>query len=270
MRKGGPPADEIFTRTDSSGTANFLTDALGSTLALTSSSGSTLAQYAYEPFGNTFVTSGSSANSYEYTGRENDGTGLNFNRARYYSAALQRFISEDPVRLAGGINGYAYVDDDPLDSTDPSGLGPRKGHCNVWYVCSKNPFHSPSPVGRYSGSNLCTLCAGNAPNPNYYFSLGQSADWIQNDIHLLDFHRGGPLDAQAYGAGTGYANYVFGVYMAGAGYSLSDTLDAAAWYAAAFSRYPSTTQMDPNYPTLPAKNVTNITNGFHEARNGTF
>ena len=81
--------DQVFTRTDSSGTANFLTDALGSTLELTNSTGSTLAQYEYEPFGNTFVTSGSSANSYEYTGRENDGTGI-----YYYRGAITRRLSK--------------------------------------------------------------------------------------------------------------------------------------------------------------------------------
>jgi RHS repeat-associated protein len=115
--------DEVFTRTDSSGTANFLTDVLGSTLALTSSSGSTLAQYAYEPFGNTFVTSGSSASSYEYTGRENDGTGLYFYRARYYNPALQRFVSEDPIGFGGGdVNLYAYVSNDPISSKDSFGM----------------------------------------------------------------------------------------------------------------------------------------------------
>jgi hypothetical protein len=66
--------DQVFTRTDSVGTTNFLTDALGSTLMLTNASGSSLAQYAYEPFGNTTVTSGSSANEFQYTGRENEGT----------------------------------------------------------------------------------------------------------------------------------------------------------------------------------------------------
>ena len=50
--------DEVFTRTDSSGTANFLTDALGRTSALTDGSGSTVASYAYEPFGNTTATGG--------------------------------------------------------------------------------------------------------------------------------------------------------------------------------------------------------------------
>src|SRR6185437_5113308 len=37
--------DERFTRTDSTGTANFLADALGSTLELTDNSGNPLASY---------------------------------------------------------------------------------------------------------------------------------------------------------------------------------------------------------------------------------
>ena len=48
--------DEVFTRTDSVGTLNFLTDALGSTLALTDGSGNLSNQYKYEPFGNASVT----------------------------------------------------------------------------------------------------------------------------------------------------------------------------------------------------------------------
>jgi RHS repeat-associated protein len=116
--------DERFTRTDSSGTANFLRDALGSTLELTNSSGSALAQYSYEPFGNTFVMSGISANTYEYTGRENDGTGVYFYRSRYYSPTLQRFIAEDPIGIAGGTNLYVYVGNDPILLTDPTGRCP--------------------------------------------------------------------------------------------------------------------------------------------------
>ena len=117
--------DEVFTRTDSSGTANFLTDALGSTINLTNSSGSSLAQYTYEPFGNATLTSGSSTNPYEYAGRENDGTGLYYYRARYYSPTLQRFVSEDPLGLNGGINSYRYAYDSPPGFTDPSGLWPQ-------------------------------------------------------------------------------------------------------------------------------------------------
>ena len=115
--------DEVFTRSDSSGTANFLTQALGSTMALTDSAGNSLAQYAYEPFGNTTVTSGSSTNSYEYTGREYDGTGLYFHRARYYNPSLQRFVSEDPIGFRGGqADLYAYVGDSPENFIDPTGM----------------------------------------------------------------------------------------------------------------------------------------------------
>ncbi len=56
--------------------------------------------------------------------RENDGTGLYYFRARYYSSTLSRFISEDPIGLRGGMNTYAYVRNNPLRWTDPLGLSP--------------------------------------------------------------------------------------------------------------------------------------------------
>jgi RHS repeat-associated protein len=147
----GLGVDEYFTRTDSNGTANFLSDALGNTIALTDNSGNTLASYGYQPFGNTTVTSGSSANPYQYTGRENDGTGLYFNRARYYSPTLQRFISEDPIGFDADFNVYTYTGDNPIDVADPSGLGPD---CRLFGPCSSRgrPHrHRPSKTaGRYT------------------------------------------------------------------------------------------------------------------------
>jgi RHS repeat-associated protein len=117
----GLAVDEYFQRTDSSGSANFLTDALGSTLALTGPSGNVLAQYTYEPYGNTTVT-GTSTNPFQYTGREDDATGLYFYRARYYNTATGRFLSEDPIRFHGGIDFYAYAGNNPSGYVDPSGL----------------------------------------------------------------------------------------------------------------------------------------------------
>jgi uncharacterized protein RhaS with RHS repeats len=43
-------------------------------------------------------------------------------RARYYSPELQRFISEDPIGLAGGINEYSYAHNGPVNFVDPIGL----------------------------------------------------------------------------------------------------------------------------------------------------
>lgn len=76
----------------------------------------------YEPFGAATATGQTNTNSYQYTGRENDGTGLDYYRARYYSPSRQRFISEDPIGFAGGdTNLYAYVRNVAQTKNDPSG-----------------------------------------------------------------------------------------------------------------------------------------------------
>jgi RHS repeat-associated protein len=120
----GLGTDEIFMRTDASGARGLLTDALGSTIALTDSAGAIQAQYTYEPFGETTASGGVSSNSAQYTARENDGAGLYYYRARYYSPRWGRFVSEDPSEFSGGLNLYVYVGDAPTNLADPLGLRP--------------------------------------------------------------------------------------------------------------------------------------------------
>jgi len=198
--------------------------------------------YTYDSFGNTTASTGSLTNPFQYTGRQFESeTGLYYYRARYYDPTTGRFLSEDPIGFKGGINHYSYVDNRPLNFTDPFGLCP----CD--------------PSGR-------------APDPSFYAGLGESAGWFHNDVNLFEFHRGGLLDAQADGGSTAYANYVFGVYLNAAGYSLSQTLAAANAYGALFSHYnPAKVPggMDRNYPSIPAVNVANITAGFNANKNGT-
>ncbi|MCP1445037.1 RHS repeat-associated protein [Pseudomonas sp. GGS8] len=115
--------DEIFSRTEASGsTYSYLVDALSSTQALTDSTGALTTQYTYDPYGQTSSSGSTSANGQQYTGRENDGTGLYYYRARYYSPGFGRFISEDPISLAGGINTFVYVSGNPTNFIDPFGL----------------------------------------------------------------------------------------------------------------------------------------------------
>jgi RHS repeat-associated protein len=142
--------DEFFQRTDSNGAQDFLTDAVGSTLAFADAGGTIDTTYTYEPFGSTTI-SGASTNPYQFTGRENDGTGLYFYRARYYSPLFQRFISQDPIGFGGAaINLYGYVTEDPIELTDPSG--------QAFYA----PVHISFPIFDISCSTLGGLLLGGA------------------------------------------------------------------------------------------------------------
>jgi RHS repeat-associated protein len=113
--------DERFSRTASSTTSTLLTDMLGSTVALADSTGAVATYYGYDAYGNATSSGTANDNPYQFTGRENDGTGLYYYRARYYSPAWGRFISEDPLGPST-INLYAYVEDNPLSFADPAGL----------------------------------------------------------------------------------------------------------------------------------------------------
>ncbi|WP_249027737.1 RHS repeat domain-containing protein [Xanthomonas albilineans] len=118
----GPGIDERYARDDNGGRTYFLTDLLGSTRLLTDTNGNAVQRYDYDPYGTTTQSSTSYNNPYQYTGREHDQSGLYYYRARYYTAELGRFISEDPLQLAAGVNIYAYVGEGPINRIDPSGL----------------------------------------------------------------------------------------------------------------------------------------------------
>lgn len=48
--------------------------------------------------------------------------GLNYNRSRYYNSGTGRYISSDPIGIAGGINTYAYVGNNPTNYLDLNGM----------------------------------------------------------------------------------------------------------------------------------------------------
>jgi len=137
----GLGVDETLTRTDSAGARSFLTDDLGSTLALTDSAGVIQSDYTYEPFGKVTTTGAVSTNPFQYTGRENEGTGLYYYRARYYHPTLQRFIRQDPIGFeSNDVNLYDYVLNDPVNFYDSTGQALAQG--------PKPPPMPPPPPGR--------------------------------------------------------------------------------------------------------------------------
>lgn len=116
--------DEAIARQSTNGNEFYHADANGNVLFLTNGTGVTIVNYSYEAFGKTTII-GTSSNSLHYTGRENDGSGLYYYRARYYATVSSRFLSEDPLggkNPNGELNFYLYTNNSPLNFTDPSGL----------------------------------------------------------------------------------------------------------------------------------------------------
>lgn len=69
------------------------------------------------------LQAGSTTPGYAFTGREWDPeTNLYYYRARYYDPKAGRFISEDPIGFGSGTIFYTYVENSPVNFTDPSGM----------------------------------------------------------------------------------------------------------------------------------------------------
>jgi len=159
---GGPAADDIEHTRYGKLSFAMLKDGLGSTAALTGRDGNVIAHIGYDAWGNFRYSDkfgeapckdddfdnyldrlegtrgfGQAAHNshtfgqhfatkltpYLYTGRRySELTSQYFNRNRYYSPALGRFVSKDPIGFAGGHNLYRYADNNPLIYIDPYGL----------------------------------------------------------------------------------------------------------------------------------------------------
>ncbi len=149
----GPGIDDKLRQTNTqTGPLYFLQDQSGSTSSLTDGSGSVVERNQYESFG---ASPGSSLTRFTYTGREKDSlTGLIFFRARWYDPQQGRFISEDPAGLAGGLNQYAYVGNDPINKQDPLGLFDVDVHYYLTYYLAMK-------TGCFNSSEARKIAEGN-------------------------------------------------------------------------------------------------------------
>jgi RHS repeat-associated protein len=89
-----------------------------------------ISRHKYYPFGREITSSTQDAERLKFTGHERDEENLDYMHARYYLPYAGRFLSVDPVldsvdpSRPQSWNRYAYVLNNPLGNTDPTGKVP--------------------------------------------------------------------------------------------------------------------------------------------------
>jgi RHS repeat-associated protein len=111
-----------FGETISSNKYFFAYDRLGSVRGLSDINGIVQSEYTYSPYGAVTKIRENVASDFLFASLMiHSRSGLNLSRTRLYNSTLGRWLSRDPL-ASKGLNLYAYVAGDPINSTDPTGL----------------------------------------------------------------------------------------------------------------------------------------------------
>ncbi len=109
-------------------TEYFLGDALGSVRQLADATSAVTLTQSYAPYGDVTQSTGTSQTSYGFTNEFTDPNGLVYLRARYYAPTDGRFVSRDTwggdYNRPLSLNRWGYVEGNPVNFVDPSGLMP--------------------------------------------------------------------------------------------------------------------------------------------------
>ncbi|MBI9049670.1 MAG: RHS repeat-associated core domain-containing protein [Anaerolineaceae bacterium] len=190
----------------------LLSDHLGSSSITTTADGTWNSEIRYSAFGETRYSSGITPTDYRYTGQlEQADVNLYYYNARYYDAALGRFIQADTIIPGAGnsksYDRYAYVNNNPVIYTDPS------GHNQDWGINDSvfnALFHERNYMAKISAaisqSKSQTQSTSSMPIPAQKSNdIIYSRDIITNtEEHGLCFRAG---DNYNCSGGTNYNNW---------------------------------------------------------------
>ena len=118
---------------DSNGVYFPAYDPNGNVMGLVKASdGTVCAQYEYLPYGELVTATGTmaSSNPIRFSTKYYDTEArLYYYGYRYYSPDMGRWLSRDPIEERGGLNLYAFVNNDPVNKWDLWGMKQEKSGC---------------------------------------------------------------------------------------------------------------------------------------------
>jgi RHS repeat-associated protein len=177
-------------------TYSIITDHLGTPVQAYDAAGKKVWELVLDVYGRaTAITGEKDFIPFRYKGQYEDaGTGLYYNRFRYYDAQSGNYVSPDPIGIAAGPNAYAYVHD-PNSWVDVNGLSGVPDFATLKDMAQHTLDFS-------TGKDQAVFWSGNNTRTN----MEVAQNWAKaNGKMTLEQTRGGQIlnDMNLFGPGSG-------------------------------------------------------------------
>lgn len=170
-------------------------DHLGTPQTITDAAGNVVWAADMAAFGGMTVTTQTVVNNLRFPGQYWDAeSGLSYNWHRYYDASVGRYVEADPIGLAGGINRWGYVSQNPVMLIDPVGKASKppcygrdcydspydvdpNGDVGVSPVEPKDEVVTPACSWKEFLAGKCKTCASENKSMHACLACCMKANW---------------------------------------------------------------------------------------------